>query len=105
MNTYIVFKICLNCFLKFFFAPVVNGTATISVPGLRPGNYTAHVTYSGDDKYKPASKDINYEVEEVDKSDIISAPDVTKYFGGSERFVVNITDYKGNPVANRSVSI
>jgi len=105
LNTYIVFKICLNCFLKFFFAPVVNGTATISVPGLRPGNYTAHVTYSGDDKYKPASKDINYEVEEVDKSDIISAPDVTKYFGGSERFVVNITDYKGNPVANRSVSI
>ena len=86
-------------------APVVNGTATISVPGLRPGNYTAHVSYSGDDKYKPASKDIPYEVEEVDKSDIISAPDVTKYFGGSERFVVNITDYKGNPVANKSVTI
>ena len=86
-------------------APVVNGTATIAVPGLRPGNYTAHVTYSGDDKYKPASKDINYEVEEVDKSDIISAPDVTKYFGGSERFVVNITDYEGNPVANKSVTI
>ena len=86
-------------------APVVNGTATISIPGLRPGNYTAHVTYSGDDKYNPASKDIPYEVEEADKSDIVSAPDVTKYYGGSERFVVNVTDSEGNPVANKSVTI
>ncbi|WP_058738386.1 Ig-like domain-containing protein [Methanobrevibacter millerae] len=86
-------------------APVVNGTANISVPGLRPGNYSVPVTYSGDDKYNPATEKITYNVEEVDKSDIISAPDVTKYFNGPERFVVNITDYKGNPVANRSVSI
>ena len=86
-------------------APVVNGTANIAVPGLRPGNYSVPVTYSGDDKYNPAREKITYTVEEVDKSDIISAPDVTKYFNGPERFVVNITDYKGNPVANRSVSI
>ena len=86
-------------------APVVNGTANIAVPGLRPGNYSVPVTYSGDDKYNPATEKITYNVEEVDKSDIISAPDVTKYFNGPERFVVNITDYKGNPVANRSVSI
>ena len=86
-------------------APVVNGTATIAVPGLRPGNYTAHVTYSGDDKYNPASKDIPYEVEEVEKSDIVSAPDVTKYYGGPERFVVNVTDSEGNPIANKSVTI
>ena len=86
-------------------APVVNGTANIAVPGLRPGNYSVPVTYSGDDKYNPATEKITYNVEEVDKSDIISAPDVTKYFNGPERFVVNITDYKGNPVANRSVNI
>ena len=85
-------------------APVVNGTANIAVPGLRPGNYSVPVTYSGDDKYNHATEKITYTVE-VDKSDIISAPDVTKYYKGSERFVVNITDYEGNPVANRSVSI
>ena len=36
---------------------------------------------------------------------IISAPDVTKYYKGSERFVVTITDSKGNPLANESVDI
>ena len=90
---------------KTYTAPVVNGTATISVPGLKSGNYTVPVTYSGDNKYYPASKEITYEVEEVDKSDIISAPDVTKYFAGFERFVVNITDYKGNPLSNKSLTI
>ncbi|MBQ9026103.1 MAG: Ig-like domain-containing protein, partial [Methanobrevibacter sp.] len=83
-------------------APVVNGTATISIPDLAAGNYSVPVTYSGDDKYNPVTEDVALSVEE-DTSDIISAPDVTKYYHGSERFVVNITDYKGNPIANKSV--
>ncbi len=40
-----------------------------------------------------------------DKSDIIKAPDVTKYFSGSERFVVTVTDSKGISLANKSVTI
>ena len=40
-----------------------------------------------------------------DKSDIIKAPDVTKYFNGPERFVVTVTDYQGKPLANKSVTI
>ena len=35
----------------------------------------------------------------------IDAPDVTKYFKGSERFVVTVTDYKGYLLANKSVGI
>ena len=35
----------------------------------------------------------------------ISAPDVTKYYNGSERFVVTVTDYKGNPLVNKTVKI
>lgn len=34
-----------------YYAPVENGTATVTVPKLAPGNYTAKVTYTGDDKY------------------------------------------------------
>ncbi|MBQ9025797.1 MAG: Ig-like domain-containing protein, partial [Methanobrevibacter sp.] len=83
-------------------APVVNGTATISIPDLAAGNYTVPVVYSGDEKYNPVTEDVALSVEE-DTSDVISAPDVTKYYHGSERFVVNITDYKGNPIANKSV--
>ena len=89
---------------KTYVAPVVNGTATISVPDLAAGDYTVPVTYSGDDKYNPTTKDVAVKVDE-DTSEIVSAPDVVKYFKGSERFVVSVTDSKGNPIANRSVSI
>ena len=68
------------------------------------GNYTIPVYYAGDDKYTSQSKDANVTVEE-DKSDIISAQDITKYFHGPERFVVTVTDYKGNPLANKTVNI
>ena len=68
------------------------------------GNYTIPVYYAGDDKYTSLSKDANVTVEE-DKSDIISAQDITKYFHGPERFVVTVTDYKGNPLANKTVNI
>ncbi|MBQ9025584.1 MAG: DUF745 domain-containing protein, partial [Methanobrevibacter sp.] len=82
--------------------PIVNGTATISIPDLDDGNYLIPVTYSGDDKYNSVTKDVALIVGE-DTSDIISAPDVIKYYSGSERFAVNITDYQGNPIANKSV--
>ena len=89
---------------KTYSAPVKDGKATISIPDLASGNYTVPVNYSGDDKYGAITKPVNIKVNE-DKSDIIKAPDVTKYFKGSERFVVYVTDYKGKPVVNKSVSI
>ncbi|WP_405306898.1 Ig-like domain repeat protein [Methanobrevibacter sp.] len=46
---------------QHYYAPVKNGTATIVVPGLAPGNYTATVSYTGDDKYVNATttKDVS----------------------------------------------
>ena len=40
---------------QHYYAPVKNGTATVVVPGLAPGNYTATVSYTGDDKYVNAT--------------------------------------------------
>ena len=85
-----------------FTADVVNGTAIIILP-VSDTNRTVPVTYSGDDKYYSETKEVNITV--VDSSDIIIAPDVTKYYGGPERFVVTVTDYKGNPLVNKSVNI
>ena len=34
-----------------YYAPVENGTASVTVSGLAPGNYTANITYTGDDRY------------------------------------------------------
>ncbi|MCR5026257.1 MAG: DUF3344 domain-containing protein [Methanobrevibacter sp.] len=38
-------------------------------------------------------------------SSVITAPDVEKYYKGPERFVVNVADYQGNPIVNKSVEI
>ena len=89
---------------KTYTAPVKDGKATITIPDLAAGNYNVPVTYSGDDKYNPLTEEVNITVDE-DKSDIVKAPDVTKYFSGPERFVVTVTDYQGKPLANKSVTI
>ena len=47
----------------------------------------------------------NILVVEFERPIEIYAPDVTKYYNGSERFVVTVNDYKGNPLANKSVRI
>ena len=36
---------------------------------------------------------------------IIDAPDVTKYYGGSERFAVTLKDLNGNPIFNANIKI
>ena len=84
--------------------PVVNGTASAVLTSIPAGNTTIPITYSGDDKYNPIETDVSINVKE-DKSIIVEAPDVTKYYHGPERFVVNVTDSKGTPLANKSVSI
>ncbi len=89
---------------KNYTASVANGTVTIDLEGLDTGNYTASISYSGDNNYNALTKEFNITVE-ADKSDIISAPDVTKYYGGAERFVVTVTDYQTNPLANKSVTV
>ena len=88
---------------KNYTASVADGIAAIGLQGLAAGNYTASITYSGDDNYNALTKEVNITVEQ-DKSDIISAPDVTKYYGGPERFVVTVTDYQGKALANKSVT-
>ncbi len=41
----------------------------------------------------------------VYNSYIIIAPNVTKYYSGSERFIVTVQDYSGNPISNANIKI
>ena len=77
------------------------GTANIIVTDLTE-NVTANVNYAGDDKYNPASTTIKIT---VNPNVIIYAPDVTKYYGGSERFAVTLKDLNGKPIANADIKI
>ena len=51
-------------------------------------------------------EDLQEEINAVEENEFnISAPEVVKYFRGSERFVVTLTDNSGNPISNKAVII
>ena len=88
---------------KNYTIAISDGEATFDIPDLDIGDYLIPVYYSGDDKYAPACIYIDLNVG-GDKPDVIIADDVTKYYGDSERYVVFVTDYKGNPVSGKNLS-
>ena len=89
---------------KNFTFNVVRSDVKIIIPDLAAGNYTVPVSYSGNFKYNPVSQDVNISV--LPKPDVnIVADNVSKYYGGSERFVANIYGSNMNPIANKSVNI
>ena len=80
---------------------VIGGKSSIMIPNLNIGNYTANVIYYGDVKYYMSSTNISIIVNRFN----IIAHNVTKYYGGSERFIVTVQDFAGNPIANANVNI
>ncbi len=87
---------------KDLYAAVVeNGVAKITVPNLEMGNYTATVTYSGNDKYEPVNTTVNIDVEGKLE---VTAPNVVKYYHGPERFNVYVL-LGGKPLANKTVDL
>ena len=79
-----------------------DGVASIEIPNLNYGNYDAEVAYSGDLKYNPLKKTTSFAVL---KTFDLSAPDVTKYYGGSEKFVVTLKETNGRPIGDAKVNI
>jgi plastocyanin len=79
---------------------LVNGSGVVTAVG--EGNATILVSFPGNDKYLPSNATIAVTVKEIV---IIEAPDVEKYYGGSERFVVTVTDSKDTPLVNKTVKI
>ena len=61
---------------KEYTADVVNGKATVNLTGFNVGTYNATVSYSGDAKYLPDSKQVSFEVTKADILFNVSAEDV-----------------------------
>jgi hypothetical protein len=74
----------------------VNGTATARVPeGFAPGNYSATVTYTGDDKYDPITTTQNITVESNVPDNAFTIPDTAKD-GEPLTYAINLpSDAKG----------
>ena len=83
-------------------SPIENGTSSFDLSDVPSGEYNATLIYGGDDIYN--GFEIVCPISIEDKF-IITAENLTKYYGGSERFSVNLTDRQGNPIANATVGI
>ena len=71
-------------------APLVNGSATVTVPKLAPGNHNITVTYTGDDKYSGISKTSKYSVKEPVVK-ITENKDVTMLYTAKTPYKVLVT--------------
>ena len=84
----------------------INNTAYVAdVSTLTAGNYVVNASVVNDPKYvDKTSDDVTLLVVE-DENYIIDAPDLTKYYSGPERFIVNVTYVRGAPVVGKEVKI
>ena len=88
---------------KDYSAKVNSGKATYTLNNLAVGSYSAVAKYKGDVNHKESSSNsVKFTVEDVKIE--VSAPDLTKYYNGPERFVVTVKeDYKA--VVGKNVTI
>ena len=97
-------RVTFNVNGKDYTATVSDAKATYTLNNLAVGSYDAKATYDGDINHKSSSSDnVKFTIEKY--SIIVSAPDVTKYYFGPERFVVTVIDNAGNPVFNEPVKV
>jgi len=88
---------------KSYNRSLVNGTAIFNISDLTPGNYTIDVSYSGDDKYNPASERDSVEI--IESEFILKADDLTKYYGSAQRFIIELKYFNSTPMANENISV
>ena len=82
---------------------VKDGKATKTLYSLSEGSYTVKTTYNGNNYYnKTNAEDICFD---ISSTYTIEANDLTKYYGGSERFIVTLKDKANKAVADENVTI
>ena len=78
----------VNVSSKDYNQEVIGGKAIVNIPDLNPGTYTAHITYSGDDKYERINfKDAILNIDKLPSSISVSAADINV----GDTALVNIT--------------
>ena len=84
---------------------IINGSGTYEGSALDIGNYSITVNFDGNYRYNSTNASAVLTVVDSSSVILINAPDLEKYYRGSERFVVNVTDGAENPLAGKNVQI
>ena len=82
---------------------IVNGSANLVLSDLTLGTYLLNVTYPESEYWWGSFETAKFNV--FDGSYVIDAPDLEKYYGGPERFVVNVRDTDGKVVSGKRIII
>ena len=82
---------------------IVNGSASLVLSDLAPGTYLVNVTYPESEYWWESFESAIFNV--FDGSYVIEAPDLIKYYGEPERFVVHIYDTDGRVISGKRIII
>ena len=88
---------------KNYTQELVNGSAKVTITDLASGTYNAVVTYSGDDKYDPITKNVTLTVNTIKTS--IVAPSVTTTYNVAKKLVVTLKDANGKALSGKKVTV
>ena len=80
----------------------INGTTSYILKNLTYGNYTVTAVFTKDN-YESNNVSENVEINSI--KTIFDIDDVVMYYHNGTRFIVNLKDIDGNPLANMSVGI
>ena len=102
-NPQITDNVTLTVNNKNYPVALEKGKGKTTISNLTAGKYPYTVKYEGNENFtgQTVSGTLNVKSDEV----IITAHDVSKYYGGPERLTVKLTDKTGAPLVNKTVSI
>ena len=84
-------------------APLENGTVTIPIDDLPPGNYTVNVTYGGDDNYDPISENASLNVPKADVTVDVESENIV--YGTDEPITVTVNSVKDDATGTVNITI
>ena len=84
-------------------SPIIDGKAVLALNSMEEGKYSIYANYIGDSNFNNiVSETLNFTYEYTDY--VLSAPKVSKYYGGPEKFTVTLTNFN-KPEVNVIINV
>ena len=98
-------NITLNVNGRTYAIDVVDGSGSMVLGRLPVGNYTYEVIYSGSENYTPANYRGTFKVVDDLLNVNMTALNLTKYYGGSDKLKITLLDSNNRPFANQEIIV